>query len=91
MLYLNSKYKISKDTIALSEVKSLIDKILQDKNKVGLKVDLMTPLIARASILMMVDRKTNQVLRSIMMIRDSSLITKSDNDLMTISKVNLSS
>ena len=91
MLYLNSKYKISKDTIALSEVKSLIDKILQDKNKVGQKVDLMTPLIARASILMMVDRKTNQVLRSIMMIRDSSLITKSDNDLMTISKVNLSS
>lgn len=56
-----------------------------------LKVDLMTPLIARASILMMVDRKTNQVLRSIMMIQDSSLITKSDNDLMTISKVNLSS
>jgi len=91
LLYLNSKYKISKDTIALSEVKSLIDKILQDKNKVDLKVDLMTPLIARVSILMMVDRKTNQVLRSIMMIRDSSLITKSDNDLMTISKVNLSS
>ena len=91
MLYLNSKYKILKDTIALSEVKSLIDKILQDKNKVGLKVDLMTPLIARASILMMVDKKTNQVLRSIMMIQDSSSITKSDNDLMTISKVNLSS
>jgi len=35
------------------------EKIWQGKNKVGLKLEIMTQILARASISMMVDREPN--------------------------------